>query len=77
MLETLFILASAGSALKVTGWIFVGIIALYATVMTIEHFWGLEGIIGFFATIWFLFWVAIAFGAVFLVILGIQALSGA
>jgi hypothetical protein len=76
MLETLFILASAGSALKVTGWIFLGIIAFYATIIAIDHFCGLEGIIKFFGTIWALFCIAIFFGVVFLVVLGIQALAG-
>jgi len=76
MLETLFILASAGSALKVTGWIFLGIIGFYAAIVTIDHFQGLEGVIKFFVTIWFLFWVAVAFVVMFLVVLGIQAMAG-
>ena len=77
MLETLFILASVGSALKVTGWIFLGIIAFYATIMIIDRFWGLEGIVGFFGTLYVLFWAFLIFAAVFLIILGIQALAGA
>jgi len=76
MLETLCVLATAGSALKITGWIFLGIIAFYATIMAVSHYGGLEGIVKFFGTCWVLFWIAIVFGIVFLAVLGIQSLVG-
>ena len=76
MLETLCILASVGSALKVTGWIFLGIIGFYVILMTLDHFCGLEGMIKFFATIFVLFWGFVIFAVIFLIILGIQALAG-
>ncbi len=76
MIETIFMLATVWSALKITLWIFLGIGLFYAIFMIGTAIGGLEFIGKFFGTLYFLFWAAIIFGIIFLIVFGIQSMFG-
>ena len=62
---------TAGAAAKIALYIFGGVVALYVLFIACIDRWGIDFILTLFGIGYLLFWGAVVFGVIFLMVLGI------